>query len=509
MNSIKIELKEINQVGLYIMEKLQALDVHPSYPLSRVIDYAKGQEAVWALVEEDYIDTEYLDLLSTHYYRYLDPPPNTTYRIHFLKKKIDPSNPLSFQQLDSEDYLGYCSVRRPTLIGKEMRLLGQVSRTLLKPPQKKRCIPCHAEFAACLLGKRFSFQSTPFIQQDLSVGTCAQASIWTALRYLSAKWGRDKVRISEITKAANVQRQIGPIFPATGLYDDQMLKAFATFGYSPLYEQAIQSDHALFEHTLYKCVESGLPVILNYDKDGAQHAICIVGHCFDSNPDTSFKLPVEKKIKKQSGAPATPADPAVKNEIYTPLNFFSEFVCHDDAEGPYQTIKIRDLLAANKIESMIVPFPGDVNYFGRDLEFYCVKWLIDIAGLHPEDQKKLLLRCFMMPSNDFKAAIMDPSHEMGEDAKRFYLNSSMPKFIWVAEISTIDDFSTDKSQIRIKGEFIFDTITNPAFSRIKFLSVHIYGLLLVNSGGQVPEKIVLHTDTPAYRCLTRQYSDLP
>jgi hypothetical protein len=134
------------------------------------------------------------------------------------------------QYLDGHDtaasYLGFVTLRPVAAT--------PVGASILRIPADVGFIRCADEFPVNLAGHKLELTGVPFMQQDNAVGTCAQASIWMALRTMRKREGDRAHDPAQITGAATRYSISGRILPnRKGLTQPQVVEAIRAAGYSP------------------------------------------------------------------------------------------------------------------------------------------------------------------------------------------------------------------------------------------------------------------------------------
>lgn len=141
------------------------------------------------IVEYPYHDRDYTDDYASYYSRIFRPGGKACFRYHFF------TNPASITDqavgpIEDEkgrlralsqlgEYNGFL-VRRPNPD-------APIGRTVLVAPDRTDALHwcLKTRHVSHLFGMPFVVEGFPFIEQDAKLGSCAQASVWMALRYLS------------------------------------------------------------------------------------------------------------------------------------------------------------------------------------------------------------------------------------------------------------------------------------------------------------------------------------
>lgn len=284
-------------------EELHSLLSTNSNVASRLINYIKkhpefsNKLGMSCLIEEDYIDKDYLIDYSMFYSRCFSDIGRKTRRIHFfntkpsdLKSRIEKiynNSNLEKEILElNKLYFGFI-VKKPTPN-------GSIGRSVMKkyPSNANNGDERHLE-VYCLNhvnihGIALKIESLPYQEQDHAVSACATISIWTALKALEEKFHTSlALAPSEITNFAYESSSIfdSPRFPNDGLNLYQMVNVFAKLGYEVIvYElNKICEDKQFIQDIIMGYLSYGLPIIASLDihsKNGEidGHATVISGY---------------------------------------------------------------------------------------------------------------------------------------------------------------------------------------------------------------------------------------
>ena len=144
-------------------------------------DYLKAIGTVTVVVEEEYIDHDFLEDFSAYYVRCFTAYQKTCSRLHFFSHEFDEGyfskilkgeiKPNSLQN----NYLGFVVVKPlpNTVIGRTC-LVNYPSNG-----NRDRKFPVLNEIVAHLFGIRLTVMSQPFQEQDTEVAACASSALWS------------------------------------------------------------------------------------------------------------------------------------------------------------------------------------------------------------------------------------------------------------------------------------------------------------------------------------------
>ena len=239
-------------------------------------------------------------------------------------------------------------------------------------------------------------------------------------------------RIIQTLNNVSFERQI----PSKGLNINQMSFALKDFGFGP----RIYSSHEYqseFPSLLNCYIESGIPVIIAMENGNIGHALLAIGHeqITDTNIDAlePYFIPYpDLQAKAQN-----------KNIVLYEYNLIKkDLIFIDDNRPIYQRASIENPAIhypnANwqscKITYFIAPLYPKIYLEAFEAKNYIIRYLI--SGPEPLDiNSKILLRFFLASSRSFKNEVAK-NETLQPELKGLLLEISMPKFIWVAEIST-------------------------------------------------------------------------
>lgn len=205
------------------------------------LKYLNEIQAKSFLIENDYIDKDFLIDYSNYYSRSFKEIPRKTNRIHFFSRVILESDfysaleigDISFFNSLQDAYLGF-TVIKPILGKDEEPIIG---RTLLKTydthsPGIIRSF-IGSDYQVSLFGIPLSIYSLPFQTQDMAVGACATIACWTAIHQLSHIFNIHTSSPYELTDAITNLSYVlpGRNFPSiNGLTISQMKSYFISLG---------------------------------------------------------------------------------------------------------------------------------------------------------------------------------------------------------------------------------------------------------------------------------------
>ncbi len=292
-------------------------------------------------------------------------------------------------------------------------------------------------------------------------------------RYFSQRYTRYSEKwpyeVTQLTKDVST----GRLIPSKGLTAYQVTEMFGYFGFFPeLYTR--NQYNGLFDKLLYIYVESGLPVVAALS--GYSHAITIIGHVSD------FETPTLETPNSSD-------------------TYLIGLIANDDNFMPYHNIRKNDPIPAgywsqfkiSDIDTFIVPLYEKIHLSAEHVVALLNAILTDkILGINAQSSliqyDETITRTFLTSSKSFKKTRRNNVLPFG--ISNVYCEMSMPKFVWVCEISTPELYKEGQ----IIGELLFDATANP-HDRFAFLSIHYPDFLLLNDRDSLtddPRRFSIH-----------------
>lgn len=260
------ELQE--QIKKYIMPKLS------------IFRGPNGSKTIYYILENEYVETEWKDMISMHYVNTSYRLKNTVMRIHIFSKK----------EFDSKHYLGFFTLR-PIDEVKIMVSFIYPNWNNIRPDLNFDTYIMTYKKKVHILGKEFNIQTYPVFCQDSAVASCAHASLISMSKYLYVKTGIAKLRLSDINNSYIFERS--KMYPTSGLGFQQILEIISKNNWHVTYDEIIpdlQLDdeekdqyYSSVKENIDVNIESALPVFLAgsfQDRRGEKinHVLQIVGH---------------------------------------------------------------------------------------------------------------------------------------------------------------------------------------------------------------------------------------
>jgi hypothetical protein len=481
-------------------------------PLIQILSYV-SKVCKTILVEKFYIDKDYADEFVNYYSRTFFPHKRHCIRFIFINHEINSIDEMLSINDYSNKVIGF-SVLRPLDS-------YRVGRTVLDVSLSGNYIHSCSINEVHLFGSTIKVSGVPFIQQDARVGVCAQAATWMTANAIFKKHGGKSYLPFEITSLATSLVRLGNLVPSDGLTSEQISNALIEMGYTPLFmyrpEGKSKKNFQVLKY-IYPYIESGIPVIVGIKREDkisgelVDHTVVIIGHSSD------FSLPPKKgsrtesdcneadggKLSRLVGKLSGKAEDKNIEYFYSNRSFINNLIVHDDARGPYIEQPPDDDFLDN-IDSIVIAQPRDTFLRGHIAEEVAaalikdddnIKYMTNIFSetdwkktldSYPEfktfiDMKsndEINLRTYLTLGTAFKESI---SYRSSKDENKIndaivqeYTCMSLPKYIWVTEISTTELIKgTDGN--KIIGEILIDYTSFQ--SEFGFLALHVPGLFV-------------------------------
>jgi len=283
---------------------------------------------------------------------------------------------------------------------------------------------------------------------------------------------------------------------------------------------------------IYQYIESEIPVILAFDN----HVVIVVGHkIYDRTKDIKSRLEGAVDGMRREEAIIRKRQRDYRHPSVTSTSLLVDaFIIQDDQGGVYRLLPTDkdsfellqtdygDLLPIEKqdehgeryrsyetieksVGGIIIPLPDKIYLLAEDVYGLTKKLFSSeaknrslipriieqgasgnryaknlLASLVVDREDPVVLRIYCTKSSDFKSRV-NAITGIDSMVRQTYLDISMPRFIWVAEIST---FSVYAEHHRIVGEILFDSTANKFDINGCVLSTHLPGFFSFREGGE-------------------------
>lgn len=264
-------------------------------------EYFEELGAKTIVVEEDYIDRDYLEDYAAYYDRCFQNYGRRTLRLHFFDLEFDEEVFVTAvtagegcaQEKSLQDaYLGFVVVKPlPQSV---------VGRTCLRTYPNdggRRHFPCLRTYDVNLFGMQLKVRSLAYQEQDTVVAACATSALWSCLQGTGKLFQHPIPPPVEITNwaAEHMPENLGAVssraFPNNGLTASQMAYAVRRVGLEPM----VIGSPARYDLNglAYAFLRGRIPSVLVYTlkewdgeklKEVGQHAVAVTGYSLDEGP---------------------------------------------------------------------------------------------------------------------------------------------------------------------------------------------------------------------------------
>lgn len=313
-------------------------------------DYLTDIKTTTMLVENKYVDRDYLDDFTNYYAKCFQDYSKFCQRVHFFRQFDTKEFAAQFNEyLQNEtmtkkllteaqvNYNGFVTVRPLPIkiIGRTVLKTYRSTITEGEDKPRKRSIRCVRNYDINLNGLPLKINSLGFLEQDRVVAACATSALWSAFQKTSFQFGYHIPGLYEITNNATMYAPTARPIPSHGLTVGQVCQAIRKAGLEPeLNDVCIknQCGNWTYKHPLlaaaYGYLRAGLPVLLNVEIGGVGHAITLAGYRIKENGPGFDELDLLKErypyVNKLKGAR------------------IAYFYAHDDQIGPFCKLEVRE-----------------------------------------------------------------------------------------------------------------------------------------------------------------------
>jgi hypothetical protein len=370
------------------------------------------------VLEYPYIDKDFRDTYYNDFSKRFENISKDSVRLHLFYEK---------DKHTQESYAGFLTLRDTKVY--------TIGRSYISPKALKNFEEgyfCLADYPVLFKGEGLKVRAFPWMQQDGNVSICAHIAAWGVVRYFSQKYPfYPEKSLHEITVHDSPTRRI----PSKGATVEQIAQILQKNRFDPeIYIRQISPDEPIytpeeFNRLIYTFVESGIPYIAGLREK--RHAVAVVGHGKLSDVDEVFN--------EGQG-------------IVDSYELMESIILSDDNHLPYgkaYNFEHGENIKFDDIDILVVPFYQkmylDVNFLYEKLLPSLEKNLLNLNA-----NETLIRRVFITSSRSFKKKVAQNSQDAAY--RDIHTHLQMPKFIWVAEYSTIGEYKSSETSRRI----IFD-----------------------------------------------------
>jgi hypothetical protein len=408
-------------------------------------EYLLNKKAKTCVIEDNYIDKDYLIDFAKFYSRSYNVDDKYTTRVHFFTEVFTKDDLIRCLENNKDDlipklsgsYLGFIVIK-PV---KDCHCNNFIGRTLLQTYDhndngEKRFF-IKQKYHVSLFGIPLIIDTLPFQAQDQAVGGCATSACWVALHPLSALFGIEKLSPVEITEISVLVPNLDRNFPSTGLTLPQMKNQFTTLGLETEFiDLALESPELKKYYTKNDDIISD--VVIAYNRIGLPIIAALI----------IYELPHQKN----------PPHHAVVISGFRHKNCtVKELYIHDDQIGPYHHVKpVNDKFSQwendwiNKKKAIaVVPYKllipiypkMRLNFLKIYISYLKIKREVENSIKRENLTGDMHVELFLIKINDYKTFLWGKKF----DDKPKILSKPFPRFIWV--IRTFYEGNPEKDYI--------------------------------------------------------------
>lgn len=387
------------------------------------------------LIEYPYVDRVYRDSYYKYFATKMTDYPRDCIRLSLFNGPVTPNEfreNLVIADLQQK-YLGYMVLRpsQPNIVGRSMiSPLALQTRQFLTLTSTASTTACSVKLMA---------EGFPHSSQDTETISCAETSVWAIMEYFASRYNEYKPalpsHIIEVLKDRFNVRQL----PSGGLNMEHIAYAIKKFGFGPKIYDANQFGPIDFPRLLSCYIESGIPLIVALDNRPTGrigHAVVWIGHSYITDAQVEA-LPVAKEQNAQLATLITNK----KISIFDNDDIKKEYVIIDDNYPSYQlatfdkptTYYTDPTWATCKITHFVAPLYTKVYLDAFEAKNH-IKTLFLTLDFNFAPETSIFLRVFLASSRSYKDYLTQNA-KMQPDIRDFILETPMPKFIWVGELS--------------------------------------------------------------------------
>lgn len=423
-------LKKIHELNSLLAKELYKRYINAHF--EQLLDTA------YFVVEAPYVDKVYRDSFYSYYSSKNQLYKRDSIRVSIFSEKIIASD---FRDITKKDelqnkFMGFIVLRptEPSLIGRSV-----ISPKILKTTGFDITL---TRIRTTVNSVKLYTEGFPHSSQDGETISCAETTIWSLMEYFSNRYSEYKsVLPSTIINTLNrvsSERQV----PSKGLNIQQISYTLREFGLSTkIYSQSQYNDS--FNNLLSCYIESGIPLVVAMENRLAGGNIGHALLCIGNEPPTEEQIDIlPMKIFSNTKLKTKYESKNIKIYDYNDIN--EKYVFIDDNRPVYQTNYLSspsenylpdDIDWANcKITYFIAPLYTKVYLEAYEAQNFIYHFLINPSYTLSNDSE-IVIKIFLTSSRSYKDWLS--THDtFNYTVKTLIIETPMPKFIWVTEIST-------------------------------------------------------------------------
>nr|WP_295864181.1 hypothetical protein [uncultured Chitinophaga sp.] len=399
--------------------------------------FSRLKDDLQFVIEYPYVDKVYRDSYYAYFSSKRRPYQKDCIRIALFDGEVLPEHFRGAAGVAAlqERFRGFV-VLRPTI----PNIIG---RSVVSPYalQEHRFLSLAGRYQTTVNAVKLVATGFPHASQDTETLTCAETSLWALMEYFAGRYPEYKPvmpsTIINTLKSRSSYRQI----PSEGLGIEQMGFALREFGFGTKAYDTAELSPATFANLFSVYVESGIPLIVavsdRHRGGRIGHAVVVIGRSETTDTDID-QLAVEEEedevlamLMKRKGI-----------RIVDNANIKRHFVVVDDNYPVYQLAPFAMPTAYYddaewrrcEVVQFLVPLYPKVYMDGVAARKYMKKVLLDNWFDIPFNTE-LFIRVFLTSSRSYKDYLTIEDSFDG-DVKEIILTIPMPKFVWIAEVSS-------------------------------------------------------------------------
>lgn len=282
--------------------------------------YLTELDCVTMVVEDPYVDGDYLDDYAQYYAKCFREYKRFCKRLHFFSTKLSGKDFASLIERKLSDkreerflnaYLGF-TVAKPL----PEAIIGRTILHTYPRDGERRNFPAIRKYDVNPYGLQLEVDSLAFQEQDTVVGACATSALWSAFQKSCQLFGKEAPTPATITQLATRHFLSARALPSHGLNVLQICEAIRGVGLEP--EVFTVRPNVPVVSLTYAYVRAGLPAILAIDvQQRGLHAVTVLGYSLEGAP-----------VRETEVSPCSRMLPLRGLDV-------SKFYVHDDQIGPF------------------------------------------------------------------------------------------------------------------------------------------------------------------------------
>lgn len=280
------------------------------------------------VVEENYVDHDYLEDFAAYYVKCFHSYRRTCTRLHFFKATFDTDEFCRHLRGESDLREALCQSYAGFIVVRPLpeSIIGRTCLATYESESGRRRFPTVFLNAANLFGLDLTIKTLPFQEQDHVTAACATSALWSAFQATGRLFHHRLPSPVEITSAATLRMPVRTrVLPNTnGLTIEQMAHAIREVGLEPYFIAA--DDPSVLRAAIHAYVSGGIPPLLVIRLSGEQsgkrsvlgsHAVAVTGYSLPS------------VARSRAGA-----------EFQSDSDAIDKLYVHDDQVGPHARMEL-------------------------------------------------------------------------------------------------------------------------------------------------------------------------